>query len=106
MTHTYYLGRDNERALTLKRDGEPINHLTIARWLLLLTGPGAATFDSDADADVFSAEASRVVIELGAQALEPGFYRATLIAYSADHPSGVVWGGYTIHILPNPTEEA
>ena len=99
MTHTYYLGRDNDRALRLSLDGEAINHLNVPRWLLLV---GDTAFDSDTDAGIFTVDDDRLLIELGAQALEPGFYRATLIVYSPDQPSGVVWGSYTVHILPDP----
>src|SRR3569623_2043112 len=92
-----YLGRDNELALQVIADGEPIDTGAVTRTLLRLTpeaGGDAVDVDSAEQAGVFEwREEGIVEIKLSAaENVSAGRYAARLIVFDSDHTNGLVWG--------------
>jgi hypothetical protein len=102
VTHTLYLGHDNEQALLLERGGSNIPHdeyeaITRIRIdLRPLAGGDTIHLDSVDHPALFlwgGDAGDRVIIEGAALPadLPPAAYRARLIAYSPAQPSGIVF---------------
>jgi len=92
-----YLGRDNEIALQVLADGEPIDAGAVTRTVLRLTpeeGGDAVNVDSAEQAGVFEwRDQGMVEIKLGAAGnVAAGRYAARLIVFDSDHAAGLVWG--------------
>jgi len=105
-----YLGRDNAIEWALLADGKAVAPDAVTRVVLWL--PAAASvdavevkLDSLSDSDITLIEsATKVRIEAGDRALNPGAYAGYLTVYDAANPDGLAWGNMPIHIVLRPSD--
>lgn len=83
-----YFGRDNDVLLVLRNNGVLVDPTTLQK---IEIDVGTAQFDSAADPAIVIPESGGVRLRFGS-ALAVGVYDMHVIAYSVDHPAGVVWG--------------
>ena len=97
-----YNGRDNSSDWRLEADGVPADLSAVTRFVLYLdSGTQQLTVDSDAAPSAFDATPGGGVVRLllGNQGLAPGRWGAELVTYDPDHPDGLNWGGFALHVV-------
>ena len=107
MTHTFYLGHDNDQALQLLEAGANLSSArydAITRVTLTLRDAGSNTtiLDSDVTAGLFDWSGEELVIEgskLDDASVTAGSYNARLVIYSDDQPTGLVWLDFSEYVV-------
>ena len=107
MTHVFFLGHHNRRALQLTTDGANLTedqYNAITRYRLFMRrGADIIEIDSAENPSVFNQEGDgadrRIVIELGFEDLEPGRYPARLVIYAPDKPEGKVFADFRQYLI-------
>ena len=95
-TETVYLGYDNTVDLLLKADGEAQDLSSVTKMTLEVD---ETTIDSDTSPDAFDwapGVTGKVILDLGAESLSEGTYRATLTVYDPTNANGIVWGTFKV----------
>lgn len=98
-----YNGRDNTIDLLLTADGVAVDLAAVTRMIIEDCG-GSFAIDENDDASVFDRDTGvtgKVIIALGAQAIDAGRYQVRLIVYDPINDDGIVWDddGFTLHVI-------
>jgi hypothetical protein len=84
----FYKGYGNEVILTLKNDGVVVPMAALTSLEFIYSG---GSINSSTNPELFDFDANSVRLKFGDSALQKGTYAMSLIVYSTEYPSGVVW---------------
>ena len=102
---------ENAIEWALLADGQPVTAGSVQRVVLWLPAAASAnavevTLDSSTDSDITLIEsATKVRIEAGDRALNPGSYAGYLTVYDAATPDGLAWGSMVVRVVERPGDD-
>ena len=82
----FYIGRDNSARAELSINCAPVPPANLTKLSVVIDG---TEYDDPA---LFEFGETEITLKFGGLPLAAGDYAATFVAYSIDHPGGIVWG--------------